>query len=224
MDMYEGILTTRAMRRFTDEPVTDDEVMACIRAAVQGPSGGNIQPWQFLVLTDPGLRARVGVVYRRAYERYEAALLASLGEPGFRSPEDESSWNRTLAASRHLAAHLGDAPVIVLVLMPAISMTLTDAKGDLDVGTPYASVYPAVQNLMLAARSMGIGSVLTTVYRIDQGAVQDLVGVPGQFEIVALVPLGRPSGRFGTARRRPPSAVTHWNAFGAKRRLEGGSS
>ena len=75
MDLYDGILTTRAIRRFTDEPVTDDEMMACIRAAVQGPSGGNIQPWQFLVVTDPATRAALGDLYRRAYDRYEAALL-----------------------------------------------------------------------------------------------------------------------------------------------------
>jgi nitroreductase len=217
MDMYEGILTTRAMRRFTDEPVTDAEVMACIRAAVQGPSGGNIQPWQFLVVTDADLRARMGAVYRRAYDRYEAALLATLGDVTFRTPEDEASWRRTLAASRHLAEHLGQAPVLVLVLMPSISMTLEDADGELDVGTPFASVYPAVQNLMLAARSMGIGSALTTVYRVCHDEVRELIGIAGQYEIVALVPLGRPAGRFGLARRRPAEKVTHWNRFGERR-------
>ncbi len=75
MDMYDGILTTRAMRRFTDEPVTDEQVMACIRAAVQGPSGGNLQPWQYLVVTEPATKAALGDLYRRAYDRYEAALL-----------------------------------------------------------------------------------------------------------------------------------------------------
>jgi nitroreductase len=101
--------------------------------------------------------------------------------------------------------------------MPAMSMTLTDDEGELDVGTPYASVYPAVQNLMLAARSMGVGSVLTTVYRIRQDEVRELLAIPDTYEVVALVPLGRPAGRFGTARRRPPEAITHWDRFGEKR-------
>ena len=215
MDMYDGILTTRAMRRFTDGPVTDEEVMACIRAAVQGPSGGNIQPWQFLVVTDVGARAALADIYRRSYDRYEAALLPLV--PPFKREEDQASWDRTIAASRHLAEHLDDAPVLVLALMPAMSMTLTDGDGELDVGTPYASVYPAVQNLMLAARSLGIGSVLTTVYRIRQDEVRALLDIPDTYEVVALVPLGRPAGRFGTARRRPPEAVTHWNRFGEKR-------
>ncbi|HUF85622.1 MAG TPA: nitroreductase family protein [Acidimicrobiia bacterium] len=214
--MYDGILTTRAIRRFTDESVTEEEVMACIKAAVQGPSGGNIQPWQFLVVTDPETKAALGDIYRRSYDRYEAALLPLV--PPFKREEDQASWDRTIAASRHLAEHLADAPVLVLALMPAISMTLTDAQGELDVGTPYASVYPAVQNLMLAARSMGIGSTLTTVYRIRQDEVRDLLSIPKDFEVVALVPLGRPSGKFGAARRRPPETVTHWNRFGEKRR------
>ncbi|MGH9013969.1 MAG: nitroreductase family protein [Acidimicrobiia bacterium] len=215
MDMYEGILTTRAIRRFTDEPVTDEEVVTCIRAAVQGPSGGNIQPWQFLVVTDPEVKAALGDTYRRAYARYDAALLPLV--PRFQREEDQDSWDRTLAASRHLAGHLADASVLVLALMPAISMTLTDDDGDLDVGTPFASVYPAVQNLMLAARSMGIGSALTTVYRIYQDEVRALLGIPEQYEVVALVPMGHPAGRFGVARRRPAEAITHWNRFGQKR-------
>jgi len=216
MDMYEGILTTRAIRRFTDEPVTDDEVMACIRAAVQGPSGGNLQPWQFLVVTEPETKKALGDIYRRSYNRYEAALLPLV--PPFKREEDQASWERTIAASRYLANRLGEAPILVLALMPTISGTLTDDDGELDVGTPYASVYPAVQNLMLAARSLGIGSTLTTVYRIRQDEVRELLAIPHDFEVVALVPLGRPAGKFGAARRRPPERVTHWNRFGEKRR------
>ena len=215
MDLYEGIMTTRAIRRFTDEPVTDDEVLTCLRAAVQGPSGGNIQPWQFVVVTDAEKKTAIGEIYRRAYYRYEAAMLPTV--PPFRSDDDKASWERTLASSRHLADHLGEAPVLVLVAMPSISMTLTDDEGELDVGTPYASVYPAVQNLLLAARSLGIGGALTTVYRIFQDEVRAVLDVPDRYELVALVPLGRPAGRFGVARRRPVEAVTRWNAWDGKR-------
>jgi nitroreductase len=154
-------------------------------------------------------------VYRRAYDRYEAALLSTV--TSFRSEEDEVSWRRTLAASRHLAQHLADAPVLVLVLMPVITMTLNDREGDLDVGTPFASVYPAVQNLILAARSMGIGAALTTVYRIYHDEVRAVLEIPHRYDVVALVPLGRPRGRFRVARRRPAESVTHWNRFGEKR-------
>ena len=97
-------------------------------------------------------------------------------------------------------------------------MTLHDAGGELDVGTPFASVYPAVQNFMLAARGLGIGTTLTTVYRIYQDEVRTLCSVPARYEIVALVPMGRPArGRFAVGRRRPPEQVTHWDRFGNRR-------
>jgi nitroreductase len=161
------------------------------------------------------VKRAVADVYRRAYDRYEPALLASL--PPFRSPADEADFRRGTRAARHLAEHLGDVPAMVLVLMPAISMTLRDAAGELDVGTPYASVYPAVQNLMLAARALGIGTTLTTVYRIHQAELRAALGIPERYEIVALVPMGRPQHPFRPGRRRPAETATHWNRFGAKR-------
>ena len=216
MDLFEALATTRAIRRFSAAPIAEAEVTACIEAAIQAPSGGNIQPWQFLVVTDAATRRALGDVYRRAYDRYEPALLCA--RPPARTPEDEASFQRMRAASRHLAEHLGEAPVHVLVLMPALSMTLHDGEGPLDVGTPFASVYPAVQNLMLAARGLGIGTTLTTVYRIYQDQVRVLCGIPERYEIVALVPMGRPArGRFAVGRRRPVGQVTHWERFGSRR-------
>ena len=88
MELYDALLTTRAMRRYRDDPVTDDEIEHCLRAAQQAPSGGNLQPWQYLVVTDPERRAGVGALYRSAYDRYERTLLAIT--PRFRTPEDEA--------------------------------------------------------------------------------------------------------------------------------------
>ena len=96
-------------------------------------------------------------------------------------------------------------------------MTLRDEGGELDVGTPYASLYPAVQNFMLAARGLGLGTALTTVHRIYQDEVLALFQIPDPFEIPALVPVGRPSGKFGVAPRKPLEKLTHWNTFGSRR-------
>ncbi len=215
MDLFEALNTTRAVRRFTDESVTDDEIMTCIQAATQAPSGGNIQPWQFVAVTDPAIKRAIGDVYRRAYDRYEPALLRSL--PPFRSDDDKARFGRMMRASRHLADHLGEAPAMVLVLMPNISMTLSDDQGPLDVGTPFASVYPAVQNFMLAARGLGIGTTLTTAYRIYQSEVRTICGIPDRYEIVALIPMGRPRKPSTVGRRRPAEQLTHWNRFGNKK-------
>jgi nitroreductase len=122
-----------------------------------------------------------------------------------------------MRSSRHLAETIGEAPALVAILMPNISMTLQDEEGPLDVGTPFASVYPAVQNFMLAARGLGIGTTLTTVYRVYQQEVREILGIPEHYEVVALVPMGRPKGSFGVAPRRPVETVTHWDRFGEKR-------
>jgi nitroreductase len=215
VDLYEALLTTRAMRRFTDEPVDEEDIRAVLRAAVQAPSGGNIQPYQFLVVTDPDLRAAIGELYLRAWERYAPAVAAVT--PPARDEAAQASWDRNVKASDDLARSLGRVPVLVLVLMPKIAMTVTDDEGEMDVGPTYASVYPAVQNLVLAARARGLGTVLTTVYRIHEDELRALCGIPDRYEVVGLLPLGHPTGRWGVAPRRPAESLTSWNRFGERR-------
>jgi nitroreductase len=216
MDAIEALMTTRAMRRFSDQPVDDDDILTCLRAAQQAPSGGNVQPQQYVVVRDPATRARLGELYRQAYDRYER----SLPEPSaFPDEAQADAWRRTRDASRHLAEHLGEVPVIVLFLQPLIPWGSTDDEGPMDIGRLDASVYPAVQNFCVAARALGLGTALTTVIRIRGAEALEAVGAPpGRYEIAALTPLGHPTGSFGVAPRKPASAVTHWDTWGAKRR------
>lgn len=216
MDAIEAIMTTRAMRRFSDRPVADADIEACLRAAQQAPSGGNVQPQQYLVVTEPEQKAIVADHYRRAFDRYEAIL----EQPReFRNDDERRSFERGRDASRHLADHLADAPAIVLFLQALIPWEPRDDDGPMDIGRLDASVYPSVQNFCVAARSLGLGTALTTVIRIRGDAVLAALDVPeGRFEIAALVPVGYPTGRFGVAPRKPASAVTHWNRWGDKRR------
>ena len=216
LDAIETIMTTRAMRRYSDRPVSDDDIVTCLRAAQQGPSGGNVQPQQYVVVQDPALRAEVGRLYREAFDRYER----SLPEPSeFPDAERAAAWKRSRDASRHLADHLGEVPVIVVFLQPLIPWGSVDDEGPMDIGRLDASVYPAVQNFCVAARALGLGTALTTVIRIRSAELLDLLGVPaGKFEVAALTPLGHPTGRFGVAPRKPAAAVTHWNRWGDKRR------
>ncbi|MGI8764692.1 MAG: nitroreductase family protein [Ilumatobacteraceae bacterium] len=207
----EMIMTTRAMRRFTDEPVAPELIRRCLAAAQQAPSGGNVQPQQYLVLTEPAPKEAIGNLYRRAFDRYEA----SLPERTFRNDDQRQSWERTSRASRHLADHLAEAPAIVLFLQPLIPWGGRDADGSLDIGRLDASVYPAVQNFCLAARSLGLGTALTTVIRVLGTEALEAVGVsPAEYEIAALVPVGWPTGHFGVAPRKPPEKATHWDRWG----------
>ncbi len=216
MDTIETILTTRAMRRYSDQPVGDDDIERCLRAAQQAPSGGNVQPQQYVVVQDAEKRAALGALYRAAFDRYEK----SLPEPSSFSDETQAAaWRRTRDASRHLADHIGEVPVIVVFLQPLIPWEPSDADGPMDIGRLDASVYPAVQNFCVAARSLGLGTALTTVIRIHTAEVLALLGVPaGRFEVAALTPLGHPTGKFGIAPRKPAGAVTHWDTWGNKRR------
>lgn len=213
--MLEMVMTTRAMRRFTSDPVPDEMIERCLAAAQQAPSGGNIQPQQYIVVRDPDVRRAIGEIYRAAYDRYESAL----PEPDFRTDEDRDSYRRTRAASRHLADTIGDVPVLIVVLQPLIPWGGHDADGPLDIGRLDASVYPAVQNLCIAARAQGLGSALTTVIRVRHREALEALGVPPErYELAALVPIGWPTGRFGRARRKPVAAVTHHDRWGNRRR------
>jgi nitroreductase len=213
--MLEILMTTRAMRRFLPDPVPDEMVQRCLEAAQQAPSGGNIQPQQYVVVRDAEVRRRLGEIYGAAYDRYEAAI----PEPEFRTEADAESYRRTRAASRHLADTIGDVPVLVAVVQPVIPWGGRDEEGPLDIGRLDASVYPAVQNLCIAARAQGLGTALTTVIRVRHVEALEALGIPAdRYEISALIPIGWPSGRFGRARRKPVAAVTHYDRWGERRR------
>lgn len=215
MDAIDALMTTRAIRRFTEQPVDIADIETCLRAAQQAPSGGNLQPQQYVVVTDAEPRRALGDLYRESFDRYERTLPQPAS---FRDSAAEASWTRTRQASRHLADHIGQAPVLVLFLQPLIAWTPHDDDGPMDIGRLDASVYPAVQNFCIAARALGLGTALTTVVRIRTSDVVALLGIPeDRFEIAALVPVGYPTGHFGVAPRKPATAVTHWNVWGNKR-------
>ncbi len=163
IDAIEALMTTRAIRRFTDEAVSDEEIAICLRAAQQAPSGGNVQPQQYVVVTDSDKKAEIAELYRSSFDRYEKSLPDA---SAFRDEAQAESWRRTRAASRHLADHVQEAPAIVFFLQPIIPWTPSDDEGPMDIGRLDASVYPAVQNFCVAARALGIGTSLTTVIRI----------------------------------------------------------
>lgn len=215
IELLDGIMTLRALRRLKPDPIEPDIVWKILAAGNQAPSGGNIQPWQFLVVDDPAVKGALGDLYRTAYTRYEAAMLPTR-RPA-KSEADERAWQRTIDASRHLAEHFHEAPIITLVLGADIDLTITDDQGPLDIGSILGSVFPSVQNLMLAARSFGIGCALTTVLRIDQSATRSLLEIPDRWQVIAAIPMGYPMGNFGIAPRKPVERVTHWNRFGEQR-------
>jgi nitroreductase len=203
MDFFEVIRTQRAMRRLTDEPVTDDELWKLLDAAIRAPSGGNRQPWNFLVIRDAAAKKKIGEWYLDGWEKmYGPVRDAGVG--------DNPSFARTMRSADYLARHIGEAPVLILATIRKDMPTTANP-------TLGASIYPAVQNLMLAARAMGLGTTLTTLHKLHEQEVKDLLGIPAEYETMALIPVGRPKGKFGEADRLPVEKVTYWDRWGERR-------
>jgi nitroreductase len=203
MDFFDVVTTQRAIRRLKTDPIPDAALRQIMDAAICAPSGGNRQGWSFVVVRDPAKRARLGELYREAWSEL-------MQVPYYRdaaSAPPDSPAGRMLASARHLGQHLGEAPVLILAciaLDPGAQPTLTTG----------ASIYPAVQNIMLAARALGIGSCITTIHRFRDAQVKELLGIPSDVETAALIPLGYPLGKFGRPPRRPLHEVAFADRWG----------
>ena len=195
VDVLEAIWTTRAMRRLDpDRPVSEQDLLTILEAAGKAPSGGNQQPVRWVVVRDPGLKRRLGEIYRAQAD----ITLQVYEEPARTDP----SVARMLSSARHLAEHLGEAPVLLIPCAPANLVRIEGA------------VYPAIQNLMLAARGLGLGTTLTSMHRENESAVKELLGVPDEIQTFAIIPLGHPLGRWGEPKRLPVTRTIYWDGWG----------
>jgi nitroreductase len=192
MELLEAIRTTRAMRRLDpSRDVSDADLETILFAATKAPSAKNEQPVRWIVVKDAKQRRRLGEIYERV----------SKAQPPMATPD--ASAEKLARSVDHLVHHLGDAPVLVVAC----------AYGADDVRTA-AGVYPAVQNLMLAARSLGLGTTLTTRHRLAMAETRAVLDLPEDVTIHAVVPVGYPLGRWGEAPRVPVRDVAHRDRWG----------
>ena len=203
-DLYEAIYTTRAMRRLKPDPIPSEVVMKIIEAATMSPSNSNRQPWIFIVVTDPDTREFVATRYREAWQKfYLTPEKRALMEHDPHSPKGKS-----LRSANYLADHLAEAPVLIF----ACVRRYNDAGRE---GEPiYGSIYPAVQNLCLAARGYGLGTSITGLHTMFADEIDARLGVPAGYANLILVPMGYPKGRWGRPARKPAADVTYWNRWG----------
>lgn len=192
--LLEGMATMRSVRRYRDEPFPEADLATILWHASRAPSGSNRQPFRFLVLRDGerAVRAKalLGATFRRGWERKEAS--DGLGRAGEADPSSPKA--RAAAAMQHFVDHVEQIPVIVLVCL----VRYRDP-------TPYegASLYPACQNLLLAARALGYGGALTMWHLGVEQELRDLLEIPDGVALSACITLGRPLGHHGPVRRRP---------------------
>ena len=200
--LFEAIYSQRQITRYKSDPVPKEAIDKIIDAATKAPSGGNNQPWEFIVITDRDLVTKVGQIYRDAW----------LGALGATPPPNESAVYRS---ARYLAHHMPEVPAMILACVDHTQGSAPYTRGEPIVRGRYASsIWLAVQNLFLAARALGLGTRLTTAHLRREEEIKALLGIPDHVETVALIPLGYPRGSFGPTARRPAREVTSYNRYG----------
>jgi nitroreductase len=196
--LFEAIRTTRAIRRLHPDPVPRALIRKVCEAGTFAPSGGNRQPWSFIAVTDPARRAFVAERYRRAFTSYIAPALAAAEAPSF-----PDAKRRSIQAALHLAEHMHEVPVHLFV------------AGLLRRGASQPqALFPAVQNILLACRALGLGASLTTVHRAFGVEIDAHLGLPEDRQTCALIPIGWPIGRYGRPPRNPVDECLFWERFG----------
>ena len=205
---FEIVGSTRAIKRLKPDPVPDELIRKVLDAGTMAPSGVNTQPWEFLVVRDPGTKTWVQERYLHFARQRFGSLVESL--EGVDTPHA-----RMLRTVMHLAEHLHEVPVLLFVCghrdWPA-SVPVEKRVGK--APPPYGSIYPCVQNMLLACRAIGLGASLTTVHHMFEAELAEHLGVPDEVSLVALLPIGFPRGRFGPVTRKPAGELTHLERWG----------
>lgn len=211
IDLYEAMSTLRAVRKLKPDPIPTEVLERVLQAACWAPTGGNQQPWRVIVVTDAEKKAGLQEIYRPEWQRYAAGFLGRFeGQPD----EVVAPWKRVVAAGDHLADHLHEAPAILMFCANPKAMAITDAQLDRVSIVGGGSVYPAVQNAMLACVAEGLGCTLTTLHCLREDAVKELLSIPDSWATAALVPIGYPVGRgHGPITRKGPGEMAASDNF-----------
>ena len=195
--LFEALYTQRAIRKLKPDDVPDELISKLIEAATKAPSGGDRQPWRFLVIRDAETKTRIAEYYLRAWEQaYPDGSVGNTISAG------------VYASADHLARNMADVPVLI---MACIERSGPEANFGLG-----GSIFPAVQNLLLAARGLGLGSALTSLHKRYDSEIKALLGIPENVETAALLPVGYPEdgSRYGPTRRSPAAEVSYREKWG----------
>jgi nitroreductase len=220
--LFEAMYSARALRRLKRDPVPDEIITRILDAAIRAPSAGNSQQWAFVAVRDGEVRRQLGLIYRKgsdiAKEMYRAR-----GRPAHMT---EEQYQLMMSSGAYLWEHMGDAPVLLVPCLrdrtpPARAALPPEVQAMYDQELVYtdrirgASIYPAVQNIILACRAFGLGTLITTNHIRYESEVKALLGIPDDVSTYALMPIGYPEGKFGPVKRRPVIEVAHADRWGA---------
>lgn len=210
MPLADAMMTQRAVRRVRPDPVDDAVVLKCIELALQAPTGANGQNWEFIVVKDDRIKRKLAKRYRQAWWLYYHAMIRRV------AARDESMAKITRAVQWQVD-HFTEIPVVVVA---CLRLGIRDGRLPL-VPLPhaaesgyYGSIYPSVQNLLLAARAMGLGASLITLPVWSVASARRTLKLPHSVTPCCVVPLGWPRGRYGPTTRKPVTQVTHLDTYG----------
>jgi nitroreductase len=202
MPLQEAMSTQRAVRRVKPDPVDDALVLRLIELALKAPTQQDTQAWEFVVVKDRAVKARLARQQRRIWRFYRPVAA--------RKSRADPKVGRMYAAVQWSVDHFEDIPVLVVACMRAPRL----AFPPIVAASNFGSIFPSIQNLLLAARAVGLGATLVTMPLWSNWAARRILGLPWSITPVALVPLGWPVGRYGPTTRRPVGEVVSLDRFG----------
>ncbi|MCC6847040.1 MAG: nitroreductase family protein [Deltaproteobacteria bacterium] len=204
MPLEEAMRTQRAIRRLKPDPVDDALVLECIELALKAPTGSNAQNWEFVVVKDRAVKARLARLNRTAWAAY-----GGIGRWLARRQGDDKTM-RMIDAVQWQVDHFEDVPVVVVACLH----TWVPPLPSIAASSLYGSIYPSVQNLLLAARAAGLGAALVTLPLWSRTLARWALGLPWTVTPVAVVPMGWPAGRYGPTTRKPVEEVVSLDRYG----------
>ena len=202
-DIFDIIHTTRAMRRLKPDPVPDELIRKILEAGVCAANGSNRQTWRFMVVKDRAIKERVQHFYKRAFDEWVSPRYQNSAPP---PGSNEEKYTRQHSAVEYLTDHFHEAPVWIVACLDEGENTPNRSSG--------ASIYPAVQNMLLAARALGLGATLTTRHLRYEEEVEAALGLPKGVHSYAILPIGYPMGRFGPVGRGALSDFVYEDRWG----------
>jgi len=204
--IFEIMYSMRAMRRLKPDPVPEQTLLHLIEAAIHAPSPSNTQSWRWIIVRDAVQKQRLAALNRNAVATY-LTRGSPLVTPG--DPAEAARAERARSALQWQADHLGEVPAIVVACVqsdPSISLESRRASGAV-------AIWPAIQNLLLAARGLGLGATPTTLGLLDRQASRTALALPDEVEAHCLIPVGYPLGRFGSVTRAPVAEVLRFDRW-----------
>jgi nitroreductase len=208
--IFEIIYSTRAMRRLKPDPIPEETLKKIVDAGIRAPSGGNVQEWAFVLVRDPELKRFIRDYYWNAWQQIRGEFpMDALPLP----------QQRMLNAAADLAANLDEAPVLLLACAhKEYTPVATHKVPRASLLAVHGSIFPAVQNILLACRALGIGATLTTLHSFFEDTLKQKLGIPDKMEVAAMIPMGYPKGKFGPVSRTPVEDVIHWDTWGSQKK------